>query len=232
MAKRLRTVTLATQKGGSGTTTIAAMLAVAAAQAGERVVALDLDPQGSLAAWGARRDSAAITTGDRLEVDALDRSRVRQLPEILDALAARGFTLAILDTAGTDDAVTHQALNAADLCLMPARPTRLDIEATRATFRAATALGKPVAFLLNQCPPMPRSWRALEAAAGLKMLGALADPMLTSRVDFQDAVGAGLGVTEFRPEGRAAAEVAALWAWVNGQLRGRRHVIKAQTVAD
>ena len=54
----MRTITLVTQKGGAGKTTVAASLAVAAAEAGERVVALDLDPQGSLAALGDNRTAA------------------------------------------------------------------------------------------------------------------------------------------------------------------------------
>ena len=47
----MHTIALLTQKGGAGKTTLAASLAVAAAMAGEKVIALDLDPQGSLARW-------------------------------------------------------------------------------------------------------------------------------------------------------------------------------------
>jgi chromosome partitioning protein len=51
----MRTIALVTQKGGAGKTTIASSLAVAAAQAGEKVIALDLNPQGSLSDWGDTR---------------------------------------------------------------------------------------------------------------------------------------------------------------------------------
>jgi chromosome partitioning protein len=72
-------------------------------------------------------------TGERLVVDWLAPDRMRHLPALLDALSAKGFTLVVLDTAGVDDATTHQVIAAVDLCLMPARPTRLDIEASRRT---------------------------------------------------------------------------------------------------
>ena len=54
----MRTVAFLTRKGGAGKTTLAASLAVAAAEAGERVIALDLDPQASLLRWGKRREAA------------------------------------------------------------------------------------------------------------------------------------------------------------------------------
>ena len=44
-------ITIAQRKGGAGKTTLAAQLAVAWARQGARVGVLDIDPQGSLAAW-------------------------------------------------------------------------------------------------------------------------------------------------------------------------------------
>ena len=89
----MKTLTLVTQKGGVGKTTLAASLAVAAAQAGEKVAALDLDPQGSLSAWGDSRETEGPA------VDRIAQDQVAQLPQILEALKGKGFTWAILDTA-------------------------------------------------------------------------------------------------------------------------------------
>jgi cellulose biosynthesis protein BcsQ len=119
-----------------------------------------------------------------------------------------------------------------DLCLLPARPTLLDIEATAATFGAVQAAKRKAAFVLNQCPPTYRSSRAGEAAKDLTRLGVLAEPMLSARIDFQDAIAAGLGVTEHAREGRAAQEIEALWGWVRAQLEGIERETRAPIQPD
>jgi len=48
-------ITIAQQKGGAGKTTLAAHLAIAWAGQGRNVALVDIDPQGSLAAWHALR---------------------------------------------------------------------------------------------------------------------------------------------------------------------------------
>jgi chromosome partitioning protein len=53
-------------------------------------------------------------------------------------------------------------------------------------------------------------------------LGALAEPIVSARMDFQDAIAAGLGVTEYAREGRAAREIEALWSWIRTQFEGTR----------
>ena len=212
----MRSIAFLTQKGGTGKTTLAASLAVAAAASGEKVLALDLDPQASLARWGERRAIAKVK--HQVMVEPLERERLPRLSAILDGLAGVGFTLAIFDTAGADNAAVRLVTDAADLCLLPARPSRLDVEATAATFRALFLAKRKAAFVLNQCPPTYRSHRASEAAKGLTGLGVLADPLLAARMDYQDAVTAGLGVTEFSGDGRAACEIATLWQWARALL--------------
>lgn len=213
----MRTITLVTQKGGAGKTTVAASLAVAAAEAGERVIALDLDPQGSLAAWGDGR------TADAPAVDRLGADRLPDLPKILKALDLEGYTLAVLDTAGVASTGGNLAMQAADLALIPARPSRLDLQATMPTIETLMRLGMRdrFAFVLNQCPA-GRSARTVEAASGLGMFGVLAEPSLTTRADHQDALAAGKGVTEYAPEGKAADELRSLWAWADRKMKATK----------
>lgn len=212
----MHTIAFLTQKGGAGKTTLAASLAVAAASAGERVIALDFDPQASLARWGKRREAAnALNT---VVTEPFEVERLPRLGAIVDGLAAVGFTLAVFDTAGADSAAIRLVAETADLCLVPARPTLLDVEATAATFRAVYLAKRPAAFVLNQCPPTYRSSRASAAAKDLTRIGVLAEPMLSARMDFQDAIAAGLGVTEYAGEGRAAREIEALWSWIRRQF--------------
>ena len=108
--------------------------------------------------------------------------------------------------------LSSSAIGAADMCLIPARPSPADIEAALPTFGIARKLGKPFAFVLNQAPP--RGYRLGEAAAALNAAGVLALPYIVQRNDHQDALGAGFAVTEFAPDGAAAQEMRDLWRWV------------------
>jgi len=211
----MRTVAFITQKGGAGKTTLAASVAVAAAGAGERVIAFDLDLQASLMRWGERRKDTQARS--RVTVEPLEVERLQWIGAIVEGVADAGFTLAIFDTDGNDRKIAGLVAEAADLSLLPARPTCLDVEATAATFRSLYLARRSTAFVLNQCPPTHRNSRADQAASGLERLGILA-PTLASRLDFQDAMAAGLGVTEYASEGKSAQEVEALWTWIRDRL--------------
>ena len=53
---------------------------------------------------------------------------------------------------------------------------------------ALLKLGRPYAFVLNQAPPAAKTTRMAEAIGAVSMLGDLADPVVTQRNDYQDAV--------------------------------------------
>jgi chromosome partitioning protein len=204
----MHTVVVGTQKGGSGKSTLATGLAVAALEDGQRVGLIETDPQGTVSKWGRRRTEP----GPRI-------ARVStsiELKRALQFLRRDGYTLAIIDTAPTNNALSMGAFSEADFCLIPARPSPADIEAALPTLAAIRKLDKPFAFVLNQAPA--RSYRLSEAAMALNAVGALALPYIVQRNDHQDALGAGFGVTEFAPNGKAAEEIRGLWHWISSKL--------------
>jgi chromosome partitioning protein len=60
------------------------------------------------------------------------------------------------------------------------------------------------------------------ALAQLRALGVLAEPGIIHRVDHQDALATGLGVTEYAPASPAAEEIRALWAWIDAKMPASR----------
>ena len=207
----MKTLAFMTQKGGTGKTTLAASMAIAAQEAGERVYMVDLDPQGSLTAWHNRR---------KADEPPVDKVSPDKLAAALKGLAKAGYTLAIIDTAGIDSAATSAAMNLADLSLIPARPSALDIEAARPTISALMRLSRPFSFVLNQCQT-GRSARPTDAAKALSLLGVLAQPYIAQRADHLDAIALGLGVTERDPTGKAADEIRQLWAWSKKKMEDK-----------
>lgn len=209
----MKVLGLMTQKGGTGKTTLAASLGVVAHELGERVFLIDMDPQGSLMSWSSRRSA---------EQPPVDRITPDKLASAIAALAKQDYSLVVIDTAGIDSAATSAAMQISNLCLIPARPSALDIEAARPTIGALSRLQRPFAFVLNQAPA-GRTNRPLDASRALGLLGVLAPTMIAQRSDHMDAVALGMGVTEFNPTGKAAEEVRQLWAWANKRMEGERH---------
>jgi chromosome partitioning protein len=200
---------LATQKGGSGKTTLAASLAIAAQFDGESVLGIDLDPQRSLCKWRQRRkatDPATVGADPANTAAILERAR------------AAGATLAVLDTPGRLDGSIMPVLLLADLFLVPVKPSILDVEAAQPTVEHLKRLGKPFAFVLNQCAPSSQA-RTIDAATALVQSGALAPSMVAMRTDFLDAMTAGQGVTELGSKSKGAQEIGLLWQWLKTRLK-------------
>ncbi len=207
----MRVVSFVTQKGGSGKSTLAASLAVAAQEAGEKVFLLDADRQGTLARWVERRET---------ETPGFDRvASSVELEKAIDLLSRQSYSLVVVDTAGADSPTTAAAIRLADLCLVPARPTPADLEATQPTLEAIQSTRRKLAFVLSQAPTS-RSARLTEAVSALRILGVMAEPPIAQRNDHQDAMGTGLGVTEYNTHGKAADEIRQLWAWVAKKMKG------------
>ena len=211
----MQTIVLATQKGGSGKSTLAISLALAAIRAGHNVRLIETDPQGTLSNWQRRRPYA--------EPIVEPIYAAREVEQRLQSLARDGVTVTIVDTAGGDSAATNSAIRHADFCLIPTRPSIADIEATAATLSVVRAWHKPFAYVLNQTPiraaaRLAGAENALGDEAALDTAEIVARPFIVMRNDHQDALSAGLAVSEYAPDGKSAEEIRGLWQWIDARM--------------
>lgn len=205
----MKAIAFVTQKGGSGKSTLCINLAVAAQEAGKSVCILEMDRQATVSDWAENRSA---------EGPEVAQIEAAQIDEVIGKLKGAEYDYVFIDTPGVDSAGALAAMRAADLCLIPCRPTPADLRAFKPTLAAVYRLDKSFAFVLNQAPP--RSYRVRDASDGLAALGMLAEIAIVTRNDHQDAIGLGQGVTEFNPAGQAADEVRRLWAWVEKRVSG------------
>ncbi len=83
------------------------------------------------------------------------------------------------------------------------------------------ACKKPFAFVLNQTPI--RGQRVNNAATAFEevtsgIADVVARPFIGMRNDHQDALSAGLAVSEFAPASKSADEIRGLWQWIEAKL--------------
>jgi chromosome partitioning protein len=202
----MRTIAIISQKGGAGKTTLSVHLATAAARAGHTAAIIDLDPQGTAASWGDRRqaDAPEIISG-----------QAARLAVLIDAARANGAAFLILDTAPNADQTALRGAQLADLVLIPCRAATFDLEAIQATLTLGQLAQKPSYVVLNAIPP--RSSIGREAAEGLVSRGAAVAPVsLSQRAAFTHGVIDGRTTQEFEPEGKAAEEIESLYTWLCG----------------
>jgi chromosome partitioning protein len=200
-----RVITIAQQKGGAGKTTLAAQLAVVWALQDKRLAVLDIDPQGSLAAWAELRRARLGDAGRGFEFAALSGWRAGEWVE----RHVREADFVIVDSPPHAEMEARVALRAASLVVVPLQPSPLDLWSAATTLRLAREENRPVLAVLNRVPA--RSSLVETIVAELTRDGIpIAAAMLGSRVAFAQAMAQGRGVVESAPSSIAAAEIAAL----------------------
>jgi chromosome partitioning protein len=200
----MKTIAVLSQKGGTGKTTLALHLAVAAEAAGHTAAVIDLDPQSSAGGWGDSRQAEGPTVA---------MAHAPRLVSILEAAAANGATLALLDTAPHSQGDALAAAQAADVILIPCRPGILDLRAIDATVQIARLAKKPAIVVLNACPPQGRALIE-EAAEAVRGYGIEVAPVrITQRAAFAHALASGQTAQEYEPDGKAAEEIRQLYEW-------------------
>lgn len=193
---------MASLKGGTGKTTVGLNLAVTAEEAGLRTVVVDVDPQQASSKWG---DLRAVTGRSPSVISAM----AARLPQVLDSATQLGAELIVIDSAAHAEGILVSTIDVADLVLIPCRPTIIDLQYLAATAQLASLRGKNAAVVLNSV--QPRTVDRFQAEGALADMGINVVPVSVSNlVAYARAITAGQGVTEFEPEGRAAAEMRAL----------------------
>lgn len=210
----MKILMLAKQKGGAGSTTVARELGVAAAAAGRRVVFIDLDPQASLSKWWNRRTQGR---GDDPN-PALASPPPEGLVGFLARLrAARAVDLVVVDVPPSVHVFLSTVMAAADLILIPVRPTSDDFDALPDIVELVEASGRRYAFVMTQAPT-GRRVRAIEDALPVLARQGRVAPIVRFRADFPASAADGRTATEAAPSGKAAEEIAELWRFVDAEL--------------
>lgn len=205
----MQIISLLAQKGGSGKTTLAECLAVAAVRDGRPSAILDMDPQGTAKSWKARRgdhDPAVIPV------------TMANLSDELDRIRQAGARYAFIDTPARLSDWAMDAAKVSDLVIVPSRATVKDLERVEASIKLATVYAmRPVFVVLTQVRPRgDRDTQAEEYVRARKF--PVCPGRIGDRVAYQDSDTLGLTPSETEPTGKAAQEIEQVYRYTTKLL--------------
>lgn len=202
----MNVITLASRKGGAGKSTLTAHLAAHAHGIGHRCMVIDADPQGSISLWHSLRQGGQITLGNAAQ--GVDR--------LLAHAMIAGVEWVFIDTPPTMWVVVGEAIRAATLVVIPARPGLFDLAAVRETVATARERDKPYAVVLNAAPVKRDDKESPVVTQARTHLDGLGIPVwagqISQRAGYSLTLSAGESASEAEPQSTAATEIARLWS--------------------
>lgn len=214
------TIAVISQKGGAGKTTLALHLAAAAEDAGYTALVIDLDPQATASQWAAwRKDVPPVV---------IDSAPPRLAAKIENAVK-QGADFIVVDTPPHADSASSAAAEAADLVLIPCRPSAFDLAAIKTTASLVKMRGKPAFVVFTAgSPTAPRMYE--EAALLVQDYGLEACPhWIADRAVFRHAAAEGKTAMEVEPDSKGAEEVRQVYKWacklVGMQAQKKRRIV-------
>jgi chromosome partitioning protein len=183
-------------------------LAAVAAEAGQAVALLDLDPQTNAANWKDRRTD---------ENPAVLPTPIGRLRQALDACAASKADLVIIDTPGKSDSTAIAAAKAADVVLVPIAPQIFELETLQSVRELIVMAGNPASFvLLNGLhPSATRLAEEAKTVAGQASGLKVCPVHLCDRDVYGSAPAVGKAPNETEPNGKAADELRQLYEFIS-----------------
>ncbi len=202
----MKTIALIAQKGGTGKTTLALSLAVAAEQDGKQAVIIDLDPQATACKWSDRRQAETPVVVD---------AQAARLGKALKAAEERGVDLVIVDTPARNADTSLEAAKLADLIVLPCRTQIYDLETVPSSRDLVAVAGNtPTLVVLNAVPA--RGSRAEQTRKAVTDFGLpVCSVTLGQRAAFGDAATRGLTALEYQPSGKAADESRKVYKYIS-----------------
>jgi chromosome partitioning protein len=203
------TVALIAQKGGTGKTTLAVSLAVAAGQVGMTALIVDLDPQATACNWKDRR---------KLESPVVIDAQPSRLAAALEKAEENGVDFAVIDTPARSEQSALAAAKVADLVLIPCRPQAYDLETIPNTKEILALAGHtPALAILNAVPAFGN--RHEQARELLNRLQIPVCPFtLGNRAVFGDSGAVGQAPQEYDRSGKGASEILQVYKYVLSTL--------------
>ena len=206
-------ITVASRKGGSGKSTLTANLAAFAHKASRRCLLIDADPQGSLSLWHDLRKTDEPPL----------RTAVRGVENLVNAAKEAGFEWVFIDTPPQMSGIVNDAIRAATLVVIPARPSVFDLDAVKETIAYARERRKPYAVVLNGAPAKRDGAESALCTQARDSLETLRAPVwfgqITHRTTYSLALAGGQGAREFNPESQAASEIALLFSSIERSVK-------------
>jgi chromosome partitioning protein len=204
----MRVLTFASQKGGSGKTTLAGHIAVQAERDGAGPVAMiDTDPQGSLSEWWNAREA---------ETPLFAQTFLSRLKEDLRKMADMGVELLIFDTPPAITSTIEHVIRVSDLVVIPTRPSPHDLRAAGATVDLVERSKGSLVFVVNAATPRARI--TAEAAIALSQHGTVSPVTIHQRTDFAASMIDGRTVMELPGSERSSQEIVDLWEYLDERL--------------
>lgn len=200
----MRTITVASRKGGQGKSFLARAIAVLALMEDKSAGIIDTDPQGTVALWAKRRPHTAPTVV-HIGSGTVDGH--------LATFRNAGADLVAIDTPPNVAPIINVAATQANSVLIVCGVYGEDLEQVAVLADMVIKLEKPSAIILNRVPQGASALREARNALSTFRLP-ICPTAIIQRVTHPYASVEGLTASEREPGSKAAEELSKMYEWL------------------